>query len=172
VSVSRSPKRPATGKDYDVGYGRPPVATRFRLGGVGNPKGRPKTKKTVEQDLEEALMIRVRIEENGRSKTMTAQQVILRNLVRAAARGDTRAIHLVFTLRDRYRDSPETTLNPTDLESEDRKILEQYLATLPTNGTDVAAKSSTDKTNQNTDESKTPDGKPIAKPEGSDGEES
>jgi Family of unknown function (DUF5681) len=89
VSRSQSPNRPATGNDYDVGYGRPPVATRFRLGGIGNPKGRPKKEKTVGQDLEEALMIRVRIEESGRSKTMTAQQVILRNLVRAAARGDT-----------------------------------------------------------------------------------
>lgn len=172
MSRSQSPKRPATDNDYDVGYGRPPVATRFRLGGIGNPKGRPKKKKTVEQDLEEALMIRVRIEENGRSKTMTAQQVILRNLVRAAARGDTPAIRLVFALTERYQDSPETTLNPTDLEGEDRKILEEYLKMLPTNGTDVAAKSSTDKTNQNNDESKTTDGKPIAKPEGSDGEES
>jgi uncharacterized protein DUF5681 len=172
VSRSQSSNRPATGNDYDVGYGRPPVATRFRLGGIGNPKGRPKKEKTVGQDLEEALMIRVRIEENGRSKTMTAQQVILRNLVRAAARGDTRAIHLVFTLRDRYRDSPETTLNPTDLESEDRKILEEYLAMLPTKSTDVASNSSLDKTNQNTDESKTTDGKLIAKPDDSDGDAS
>ena len=168
MSRSQSPNRPATGNDYDVGYGRPPVATRFQLGGIGNPKGRPKKEKTVGQDLEEALMIRVRIEENGRSKTMTAQQVILRNLVRAAARGDTRAIHLVFTLRDRYRDSPETTLNPTDLESEDRKILEEYLAMLPTKSTDVASNSSLDKTNQNTDEI----GKLIAKPDDSDGDAS
>ena len=112
-------------------------------------------------------MTRVRIEENGRSKTMTAQEVIIRNLVHAAARRDTRAIHLLFTLRERYQDSPETTLNPTELESEDRKILEEYLAMLPTNGTDVASNSSTDKTNQNTN-----DGEPIAKPEGSDGDAS
>jgi hypothetical protein len=79
---------------------------------------------------------------------------------------------LVFTLRDRYRDSPETTLNPTDLESEDRKILEEYLAMLPTKSTDVASNSSLDKTNQNTDESKTTDGKLIAKPDDSDGDAS
>jgi hypothetical protein len=75
-------------------------------------------------------------------------------------------------LRDRYRDSPETTLNPTDLESEDRKILEEYLAMLPTKSTDVASNSSLDKTNQNTDESKTTDGKLIAKPDDSDGDAS
>jgi hypothetical protein len=117
-------------------------------------------------------MTRVRIEENGRSKTMTAQEVIIRNLVHAAAHRDTRAIHLLFALRERYQDSPETTLNPSDLASEDRKILEEYLAMLPTNSTDVASNSSTDKTNQNADESKATNGEPIAKPEGSDGDAS
>jgi hypothetical protein len=51
MSRSRPPKglgrgRQQGGRDYEVGYGRPPVATRFRPGGVGNPKGRPKKKKT------------------------------------------------------------------------------------------------------------------------------
>lgn len=29
-------------KRYEVGYGKPPVATRFRKGVSGNPRGRPK----------------------------------------------------------------------------------------------------------------------------------
>lgn len=33
--------RPAP-SGYDVGYGKPPVATRFVRGKSGNPKGRPK----------------------------------------------------------------------------------------------------------------------------------
>ena len=41
---------------YTVGYKRPPIATRFQPGGVGNPKGRPKKRKTVGQTLEETLM--------------------------------------------------------------------------------------------------------------------
>lgn len=28
--------------DYEVGYGRPPVATRFKAGQSGNPSGRAK----------------------------------------------------------------------------------------------------------------------------------
>ena len=37
-------KRAPVGRtDYDVGYGRPPVATRFQKGGSGNPGGRPKS---------------------------------------------------------------------------------------------------------------------------------
>lgn len=35
-------KSPAPGADYTVGYGRPPVNTRFRPGQSGNPRGRPR----------------------------------------------------------------------------------------------------------------------------------
>jgi hypothetical protein len=49
---------------------------------------------------------------------------------------------------------------------------EEYLAMLPTKSTDVASNSSLDKINQNTDESKTTDGKLIAKPDDSDGDAS
>jgi Family of unknown function (DUF5681) len=170
MSESRPPERPPTGKDY-VGYGCPPVATRFRPGDIGNPRGRPKKKRTVGQDLEEALTIRVKIEENGRSRMMTAQQVILRNLVRAAARGDTRAIHLAFALRERYQDSPETTLNPTELESEDRKILEEYFATLPKKGADGVWNTSRDEKTQSANDDKNANGDP-GRPEETDGDAS
>src|SRR5437879_4675799 len=118
------------GDDYTIGYGRPPLATRFRPGRSSNPKGRPRKQKSVGKIIQEALMIRVTIEENGRSRTMTAQEVIIRNLVNAAARRDVRAIHALFALKERYQDSSETTLDPAELRPEDREIIEGYLATL------------------------------------------
>jgi Family of unknown function (DUF5681) len=130
TSVQAMPKR-----DYEIGYGRPPVATRFRLGGVGNPKGRPKRAKTVGRIIQDAMMTPVRIEVNGKPKTMTAQEVIIRNLVRSAARGDTKAIQALFGLKARYQDSAETTLMPSDLEANDRKIIEDYLAKVSAIGT-------------------------------------
>ena len=65
--------------EYAVDYGRPPVATRFQPGKSGNPKGRPKKPKTVGRIIQDALMTRVTIEENGRSRRMTAQEVIIRD---------------------------------------------------------------------------------------------
>lgn len=120
--------------DYEVGYGKPPIHSRFKPGGVGNPKGRRKATTSVGQMLEDALMKKVTVEENGRSKTMTAQEYILRNLVRAAARGDHKSIQLLFNLRDRYRDSAQAVLELAELGQDDREIIETYLATLPARG--------------------------------------
>ena len=157
------------GKDYEVGYGRPPVATRFRPGGIGNPKGRPKKRKTVGQRIQEALMTRVPIEENGRSKSMTAEDVIIRNLVNAAARRDMRAIHALFALRDRYQDSAETTLDPADLAAEDRKIIEEYLTRLPASGIEPDSQAPEDGAKELAHEEQTVLGKTTGEPDGSDG---
>ena len=118
----------AAGKDYEVGYGRPPIATRFQPGGVGNPKGRPKREKAIGQIIAETLKTRVVIEENGRSKTVSALEVIIRNLTHAAARRDPAAIKILFMLLGRYGDSAETNLDPTDFATEDRSIIEDFLA--------------------------------------------
>ena len=74
------------------------------------------------------MMTTVKIEVNGKPKTVTAQEVIIRNLVHSAARGDTRAIHALFALKARYQDSAQTALVPSDLDAGDRKIIEEYLA--------------------------------------------
>ena len=47
--------------DYEVGYGRPPVATRFSKGQSGNPRGRPKVTKAFGAMLHEALNKKVQV---------------------------------------------------------------------------------------------------------------
>jgi hypothetical protein len=128
----KSRKRPpgAPQKDYEVGYRRPPVHTRFQVGNPGNPAGRQKKKKTVGQIFESAMMQRINVEQNGRSRSMTLQEVVIYKLVRTSAQGDLRAIRTTFAMWDHYRDSTDTVLDPSDLAAEDRKILEEYLATL------------------------------------------
>jgi len=156
--VSRSrpqrQRRTSSEKDYEVGYGRPPVASRFKIGNPG-PVGRRKKKKTVGQIIHDAMMRRIKVEENGRSRTVTAQEVIILNLVRSAARGDLRAIRALFALRESYHDSADTTLNPSDLEAEDRKIIEEHLADLrrqETKGESAKDQNTDGKDNQNSDD--------------------
>src|SRR6516164_3774256 len=134
---SKRSKRPGkqSGSNYAVGFMRPPVATRFRPGGVS--RGRPKKRKTVGQIIEEGLTSRMRIKKKGRSETKLAMEHIIANLIEAAARGDMRAVNTVFALQHRYKDSPETMVNPAELDREDREILEEYFAIVGERGTDV-----------------------------------
>ena len=81
----RSGAGPGERGDYEIGYGRPPVSKRFQTGGIGNPRGRPKRKKTIGQSIEQALMAAHKIEENGRVKILTMQEIIVRNLGAAHA---------------------------------------------------------------------------------------
>jgi hypothetical protein len=165
--VSRSRSRNRVG-DYEVGYRCPPVATRFKLGGVGNPKGRPKMTKTVGQTIQEALMTRITIEENGRSRTVTALEVIIRNLVHAAARRDTKAIHALFALKARYQDSAETSVDPDDLELEDRKIIEEHLARLRESSAGADTQKSDDEPDQDANGTSSTNGEPDRTPNGTD----
>jgi Family of unknown function (DUF5681) len=53
----------------DVGYGKPPQATRFKKGVSGNPKGRPKGSLNIATVFTKTLRERVVINEHGQRKT-------------------------------------------------------------------------------------------------------
>jgi hypothetical protein len=144
MSKPRQPSNFQSPKNYEVGFRRPPIATRFKPGNVANKKGRPKKKRTVGQIIEGALATKVTVVENGQPKTMTAEEVIIRKLTLDAASGDKRSIQTLFSLRDRYHDTNETTLDFADLQGDDQKILDDYFATLQRTGTGDTVKAADD----------------------------
>jgi hypothetical protein len=168
-SSKRSGKQP--GFNYAVGYKRPPVATRFRAGGVGNKKGRPKKQKTVGQIIEEGLTTRMRIKKKGRSETKTALEHIIENLIEAAACGDMRAINASFALLHRYRDSPETTLKMAELAQQDKELLAMYGPVPPENDGGFESNSSTSEANNDKATDSEPNAEPSSKLSHSDGDE-
>ena len=85
-------KRTKSSGQYAVGKGRPPVATRWKSGQSGNPKGRPKGSKNLINVLTEALNKRIRIQENGRWRTITTREAIATRLVHDSIKGNIRAI--------------------------------------------------------------------------------
>jgi hypothetical protein len=81
-----------------VGYGSPPMATRFRPGVSGNPRGRPKGARNFNTIVAATVSERLIVTENGRRKRITKMEAAVKQLVNRAAGGDTRSTQLLIGL--------------------------------------------------------------------------
>lgn len=68
------PKKPEHGA---VGYGRPPVDTRFKKGQSGNPRGRPSGSRNRRQMFEEAFWHAVTVRADGEPTPMAAIEALI-----------------------------------------------------------------------------------------------
>lgn len=85
-------------EDNEVGYGRPPKASRWKPGQSGNRKGRPKGSRNFKTDLAELLSSLVNVTEAGRQRKVTVQKATLMRLGEKALKGDSRAIEKLLEL--------------------------------------------------------------------------
>jgi hypothetical protein len=117
-------------KTYDVGYGKPPTATKFSKGQSGNPKGRKKGSRNLKTDLLHELHDHVTISERGKSRKLTKQQALLKRLMAQALSGDLKAASLVLQLSMQFERTGDFVPVATPLSSEDTSILQRYAASL------------------------------------------
>src|SRR6266852_5112800 len=66
--------------------------TRFKPGVSGNPKGRPKGSKSLRKELENELGELIAIDGADKRKKIPLRRLILKQLVRLAAKGDLKGI--------------------------------------------------------------------------------
>ena len=100
--TARTDKSDKSGKDesaaYEVGYGNPPIHTRFRKGKSGNPGGRRGPPTATERAkallLEEAYRT-VTVEDGDRVLELPAIQAVLRSQIELALGGDFHAQQFV-----------------------------------------------------------------------------
>ena len=131
--MTRAANSDSASRDYQVGYGKTPVETRFKPGQSGNPKGRPKGLQSIGTLLQKALLTRVTLQENGRPRHITIQEVIIRGLVNDAAKRDPKAMRVLFALLERHL-VPEDTENASGgIQSGDQAIIEDFQARLMAN---------------------------------------
>jgi hypothetical protein len=113
---------------YAVGYGRPPLATRFRPGHSGNPKGRPKGSKSAASMARDSLERKVPVTEHGSRRNMTVRAVAFWRLAEKAVSGDVKA--LVYLLSLESEGQNPSTLDLPDAHGSAEKnlqIIKAYL---------------------------------------------
>jgi hypothetical protein len=115
-------------EEQKIGYGKPPVATRFKPGQSGNPNGRPKGSVNLKTDLRSELSERIQIREGERSLRVSKQRAMLKALVSKALKGDARAANVVLTLVGKLFEPEAAAEEIPALTSDDQAILERFLA--------------------------------------------
>jgi hypothetical protein len=94
---AKKKKAPVQGST-PVGYGKPPVHTRFRKGRSGNPTGKRRhgnAERAQALIWEEAYRL-LTVREGGAVKKMPALQAVLRSQITAAAKGNVAAQRAVI----------------------------------------------------------------------------
>jgi len=89
---------------YGVGYGRPPLHTRFQKGQSGNPGGKPKPKtparQTFDGAIEEALNADKQVLDDARPRNVI--EAFVRRVALDAVKGQASAQRLLLSFLDRH----------------------------------------------------------------------
>lgn len=122
--------------DYKVGFGRPPLHSRFRKGESGNPKGREKGQKNVRTLVKEEMFRPVDIRDtSGRTVRVPLIQAVLRSLGARSVK-ETRAAVVALGLLERTEVTEATpdVIEMRDLLAEDKEILARYGLSMQSKG--------------------------------------
>ena len=87
-------------RDYEVGYRRPPVHSRFKPGQSGNPSGRPRGSQNLQTLFNKILKEEVSLREGQLVRKVSKAEAILRGLVIGAMKGDTRHVATLFRIAE------------------------------------------------------------------------
>ncbi|MCZ8106357.1 MAG: DUF5681 domain-containing protein [Burkholderiales bacterium] len=127
--ADRTPALPselaATGPDYEVGYGRPPKASRFKKGQSGNLRGRPKSRLSASEALSRELDEKICVREGGKTLWVSKRDAAMKRLVADAMAGRKYAMDAVLA---HERAIAERSGEALQNSNEDAAILERFVA--------------------------------------------
>jgi len=100
----------------------------FSAGAERQSKGPAKREQDLATILERALDAKVVIQVNGRRRSITMREAIVRGIVNDAARRDQRAIRALFALLDRHPPGSGAASQSASSLTEDQAILADFLS--------------------------------------------
>lgn len=80
------------------GYCKPPVSGQFKPGQSGNPKGRPKGRKSPDQVIADLFSRKVTILEGGKKKKISHIEALGRRVLNDGLKGNAKATDQALTL--------------------------------------------------------------------------
>lgn len=113
---------------YEVGYGKPPKHTQFKPGYSGNKKGRPKGSANLFTAVEKLQNERVRIVRNGKQKSISVAEAILRKAGMDALNGNAKAQKIMLDYFEKNeRRKEELAQRVEALREDDRTLLAETI---------------------------------------------
>ena len=89
-------------EDYEVGYGKPPKATRFKPERSGNPKGRPRGRRNQRSVVREVIDRKVTLRKNGKTRRVSVFEALVESLVAKALKGSINDHFKLIQLIEKY----------------------------------------------------------------------
>jgi hypothetical protein len=116
-------KKTPTG-DYEVGYRKPPVGTRFQKGQSGHPGGRKKGSRAFKTMLQEVMELEVELTDRGKQRRVAMCMALLLRAAQDGLAGDHKARADLF---DRFERHSEQFEEAAELPEDDQAMLEGAL---------------------------------------------
>ncbi len=111
---------------YKIGKGKPSPDHYFPKGKSGNPKGRPKGKRSINTQAKAIFDVKVPVKVNGETRMLDATGVMLTKLYELGAKGKLAAIAQILAIqRERYPEAVSAAANP--LSNDELRLIDTIL---------------------------------------------
>jgi Family of unknown function (DUF5681) len=127
---ARPRDRAASSSKRGVGYGSPPIETRFVPGESGNPNGRPKKSRNLKTIIRNALTGSVIVREGEKKRSVSKLEGIVLRQLESALRGNDKAALATLKMAAQVGllDVGDAELETTPLSAGEQQIIAELLA--------------------------------------------